>query len=107
MRRKGRRWSASRGPRCSVGLLLIGSLRLTPSEPERSVVEEPALGMKLTGDPHPLDRLVTVQPNTVAVVFEQDSAATAQVSWRVPDARPASVAAPGPGAGRQYRSRRA
>ena len=30
--------------------------------------------MKLTGDPHPLDRLVSVQPNTVVVVFEQDSA---------------------------------
>ena len=29
--------------------------------------------MKLTGDPHPLDRLVSVQPNTVVVVFEQDS----------------------------------
>jgi hypothetical protein len=28
--------------------------------------------MKLTGDPHPLDRLVSVQPNTVVVVFEQD-----------------------------------
>jgi hypothetical protein len=36
-------------------------------------VAEPALGMKLTGDPHPLDRLVSVQPNTVVVVFEQDS----------------------------------
>jgi hypothetical protein len=45
-----------------------------PSDPERSVAtEEPALGMKLTGDPHPLDRLVSVQPNTVVVVFEQDS----------------------------------
>jgi hypothetical protein len=29
--------------------------------------------MKLTGDPHPLDRMVTVQPNTVVVLFEQDS----------------------------------
>ena len=29
--------------------------------------------MKLTGDPHPLDRLVNVQPNTVVVIFEQDS----------------------------------
>ncbi|HEX6756974.1 MAG TPA: hypothetical protein VF086_00970 [Propionibacteriaceae bacterium] len=44
-----------------------------PSDPEKSAVEEPALGMKLTGDPHPLDRLVSVQPNTVVVVFEQDS----------------------------------
>jgi hypothetical protein len=45
-----------------------------PGDPERSVaVAEPALGMKLTGDPHPLDRLVSVQPNTVVVVFEQDS----------------------------------
>jgi hypothetical protein len=44
-----------------------------PSDPRPSDVEEPALGMKLTGDPHPLDRLVTVQPNTVVVVFEQDS----------------------------------
>ena len=44
-----------------------------PSAPEKRVVEEPALGMKLTGDPHPLDRLVSVQPNTVVVVFEQDS----------------------------------
>jgi hypothetical protein len=45
-----------------------------PSGAEKSVIEEPALGMKLTGDPHPLDRLVSVQPNTVVVVFEQDSA---------------------------------
>src|SRR5687768_2721378 len=45
-----------------------------PSGAEKSVMEEPALGMKLTGDPHPLDRLVSVQPNTVVVVFEQDSA---------------------------------
>ena len=44
-----------------------------PGVPEKSVVEEPALGMKLTGEPHPLDRLVSVQPNTVVVVFEQDS----------------------------------
>jgi hypothetical protein len=29
--------------------------------------------MKLTGDSHPLDRLVSVQPNTVVVIFEQDS----------------------------------
>jgi hypothetical protein len=43
-----------------------------PSEPE-IVIEEPALGMKLTGEPHPLDRLVTVQPNTIVVLFEQDS----------------------------------
>ncbi|HJV12972.1 MAG TPA: hypothetical protein VJ625_03690 [Propionibacteriaceae bacterium] len=42
-------------------------------EPERIPVEEPALGMKLTGEPHPLDRMVTVQPNTVVVLFEQDS----------------------------------
>jgi hypothetical protein len=46
---------------------------IAASEPERAVIEEPALGMKLTGEPHPLDRMVTVQPNTVAVVFEQDS----------------------------------
>jgi hypothetical protein len=44
-----------------------------PSDPERGAVKELALGMKLTGDPHALDRLVTVQPNTVVVVFEQDS----------------------------------
>jgi hypothetical protein len=44
-----------------------------PVNPEKGAVEEPALGMKLTGDPHPLDRLVNVQPNTVVVVFEQDS----------------------------------
>jgi len=45
-----------------------------PSSPEKSAaVVEPALGMKLTGDPHPLDRLVSVQRNTVVVVFEQDS----------------------------------
>jgi hypothetical protein len=44
------------------------------SDREKNVIEEPALGMKLTGDPHPLDRLVSVQPNTVVVVFEQDSA---------------------------------
>jgi hypothetical protein len=44
-----------------------------PSDPGKSAVKEPTLGMKLTGDPHPLDRLVTVQPNTVVVVFEQDS----------------------------------
>ena len=43
------------------------------SEPESGPLEEPALGMKLTGEPHPLDRMVTVQPNTVAVLFEQDS----------------------------------
>ena len=51
--------------------------RQTPTDPsdrEKNVMEEPALGMKLTGDPHPLDRLVSVQPNTVVVVFEQDSA---------------------------------
>jgi hypothetical protein len=50
--------------------------RQTPTDstaPERSAAEEPTLGMKLTGDPHPLDRLVNVQPNTVVVVFEQDS----------------------------------
>jgi hypothetical protein len=46
----------------------------TPSEPETALAEEPALGMKLTGEPHPLDRMVTVQPNTIAVLFEQDSA---------------------------------
>jgi hypothetical protein len=45
-----------------------------PAEPEETAVEGPDLGMKLTGDPHPLDRLVNVQPNTVVVVFEQDSA---------------------------------
>jgi hypothetical protein len=44
-----------------------------PVEPEKSPVEEPALGMKLTGEPHPLDRMVTVQPNTVVVLFEQDN----------------------------------
>lgn len=44
-----------------------------PSEPQTSATAEPALGMKLTGEPHPLDRMVTVQPNTVAVLFEQDS----------------------------------
>ena len=51
--------------------------RQTPTDPsdrEKNVMEEPALGMKLTGDPHPLDRLVSVQPNTVVVVFEQDNA---------------------------------
>ena len=42
-------------------------------EPEPRANAEPALGMKLTGEPHPLDRMVTVQPNTVAVLFEQDS----------------------------------
>jgi hypothetical protein len=50
--------------------------RQTPTDrtdPVKSAVEEPTLGMKLTGDPHPLDRLVNVQPNTVVVVFEQDS----------------------------------
>jgi hypothetical protein len=49
-------------------------LPITPDEPERVPVEEPALGMKLTGEPHPLDRMVNVQPNTVVVLFEQDSA---------------------------------
>jgi hypothetical protein len=44
-----------------------------PSDPEQTDVAEPTLGMKLTGDPHPLDRLVSVQPNTVVVIFEQDS----------------------------------
>lgn len=48
-------------------------LPIAPDEPERSPVEEPALGMKLTGEPHPLDRMVNVQPNTVVVLFEQDS----------------------------------
>jgi hypothetical protein len=47
---------------------------ITPDEPERVPVEEPALGMKLTGEPHPLDRMVNVQPNTVVVLFEQDTA---------------------------------
>ena len=50
--------------------------RQTPTdamEPEKSVGESQDLGMKLTGDPHPLDRLVNVQPNTIVVVFEQDS----------------------------------
>jgi hypothetical protein len=46
---------------------------IAPDEPERRPVEEPALGMKLTGEPHPLDRMVNVQPNTVVVLFEQDS----------------------------------
>lgn len=45
-----------------------------PGEPESGPVEEPSLGMKLTGEPHPLDRMVTVQPNTVVVLFEQDTA---------------------------------
>ena len=49
-------------------------LPTVPGEPERGPVEEPALGMRLTGEPHPLDRMVTVQPNTVVVLFEQDSA---------------------------------
>ena len=40
---------------------------------DRVYIEEPVLGMKLTGEPHPLDRMVTVQPNTVVVLFEQDS----------------------------------
>ncbi|HET9302290.1 MAG TPA: hypothetical protein VFO20_05900 [Propionibacteriaceae bacterium] len=44
-----------------------------PNDPEQTDVAEPTLGMKLTGDPHPLDRLVSVQPNTVVVIFEQDS----------------------------------
>ena len=44
-----------------------------PGVPAPRVAAEPALGMKLTGEPHPLDRMVTVQPNTVAVLFEQDS----------------------------------
>jgi hypothetical protein len=44
-----------------------------PGEPEWPPAEEPSLGMKLTGDPHPLDRMVTVQPSTVVVLFEQDS----------------------------------
>lgn len=44
-----------------------------PSDPAKTAAKEPALGMKLTGDPHPLDRLVSVQSNTVVVVFEQDS----------------------------------
>jgi hypothetical protein len=43
------------------------------TEPVMTAIEGPELGMKLTGDPHPLDRLVNVQPNTVVVVFEQDS----------------------------------
>ena len=69
------------------GALVVGKLwssmfgrvvndRQSPTDPraaEKRVVEEPALGMKLTGDPHPLDRLVSVQPNTVVVVFEQDN----------------------------------
>ena len=49
-------------------------LPTAPSEPETALAEEPALGMKLTGEPRPLDRMVTVQPNTIAVLFEQDSA---------------------------------
>jgi hypothetical protein len=48
-------------------------LPMSPSEPETAAADEPALGMKLTGEPHPLDRMVTVQPNTVAVLFEQDN----------------------------------
>jgi hypothetical protein len=48
-------------------------LPTAPGEPEIAALEEPALGMKLTGEPHPLDRMVTVQPNTIAVLFEQDS----------------------------------
>lgn len=48
-------------------------LTTAPGEPEPRASAEPALGMKLTGEPHPLDRMVTVQPNTVAVLFEQDS----------------------------------
>src|SRR4029450_1806860 len=44
-----------------------------PTDPEKSAVAEPTLGMHPTGDPHPLDRLVNVQPNTVVVIFEQDS----------------------------------
>ena len=48
-------------------------LPTAPGEPEPRAAAEPALGMKLTGEPHPLDRMVTVQPNTVAVLFEQDS----------------------------------
>ena len=48
-------------------------LATAPSEPEPRATAEPVLGMKLTGEPHPLDRMVTVQPNTVAVLFEQDS----------------------------------
>ena len=43
------------------------------TEPQKTAIEGPELGMKLTGDPHPLDRLVNVQPNTVVVIFEQDS----------------------------------
>jgi hypothetical protein len=42
-------------------------------DPTSSASDETTLGMKLTGDPHPLDRLVSVQPNTVVIVFEQDS----------------------------------
>ena len=48
-------------------------LPTAPGEPEPRATAEPALGMRLTGEPHPLDRMVTVQPNTVAVLFEQDS----------------------------------
>ena len=48
-------------------------LPTAPGEPDPRAAAEPALGMKLTGEPHPLDRMVTVQPNTVAVLFEQDS----------------------------------
>ena len=48
-------------------------LATAPGEPEPRASAEPTLGMKLTGEPHPLDRMVTVQPNTVAVLFEQDS----------------------------------
>ena len=49
------------------------TLRVSDEVDPGVATEEPALGMKLTGDPHPLDRLVSVQPNTVVVVFEQDS----------------------------------
>jgi hypothetical protein len=48
-------------------------LPTTPVEPETIAAQQPVLGMRLTGEPHPLDRMVTVQPNTVAVLFEQDS----------------------------------
>ena len=54
--------------------------------------------MKLTGDPHPLDRLVSVQPNTVVVVLSR-TAPTAQTPGRIPHARAACLAAPSPSAG--------
>jgi hypothetical protein len=64
----GKRWTSLFGR-----VVIDRQLPSGPSEPEIIVAEEPALGMKLTGEPHPLDRLVTVQSNTIVVLFEQDS----------------------------------